>query len=345
MRQVVVASFDDITTERVPAPSPGPGEALVHSTLVGICGSDLHAAQGRHPHIPLPYRPGHEAVGVVRQLGPGATGVQVGDRVVVEPNLYCGTCPPCEEGRYNICRELAVFGCQTAGAMSDLFTIPAHRLHTLPDALSDTAAALVEPAATAVHAVRRAGDLDGRRVAVLGAGPIGLLVLAVARRAGARCVSSDPLEGKRRLAEGAGALAGVPSGAADFTEQVHKALDGPADVVFDCVATEPSMAQATALVAKGGTVMVVGVPAGPVAVRLDLVQDWEIQVTGNLMYVRDDMREALAMAASGEIPTRELVTATYPLDQAGDAFRAAREPGQTKVLVRVGEEDGTAPRS
>ncbi|MGP3987299.1 zinc-dependent alcohol dehydrogenase [Streptomyces sp. 3N207] len=337
IRRVLVRSLDDITIEQVPAPVPGSDELLVRATVVGVCGSDTHAAAGHHPFIDLPYRPGHEAVGVVAATGEGAEDFAPGDRVIIEPNLYCGTCPQCRSGRYNICQELKVFGCQTPGAMTDLFTIAADRVHRVPDGMTDIEAALVEPLATPVNAVAKAGDLTGRTVAVLGAGPIGLLTLIAARHAGAaRIAVTDPLESKRDRALRLGAAVAVPAEAPDLAEQVHSVLGGPVDVVFDCVAREQSMAQAVDLVAKGGHVVVVGVgAAGTTPIRLDLVQDREIRIEGTLMYTAEDYRTAISLIASGAVDVGEMVTATYGLGDAGKAFAAAVDPEHVKVLVTV----------
>ncbi|MFI1031359.1 zinc-binding dehydrogenase [Streptomyces sp. NPDC020951] len=338
-RRVLVRSIDDITLEEVPAPVPGDDELLIRSTVVGVCGSDTHAALGHHPFIDLPYRPGHEVVGVVTGAGKGAEDFAPGDRVIVEPNLYCGECAQCRSGRYNICEQLKVFGCQTPGGMADLFTIPADRVHRVPEGMTDLQAALVEPLATPVHAVAKAGDLSGRTVAVLGAGPIGLLVLTAARHAGAaRIVVTDLLDTKRDRAVRLGADAGLPADAADLTAQAHVALGGPADVVFDCVAREQSMAQAIDLVAKGGQIIVVGVGApGTTPIRLDLVQDREIRIEGTLMYTADDYRTAMSLITSGAIATDDIVTATFPLEDAGKAFAASLDPEHVKVLVTMTE--------
>ncbi|GAA2570192.1 alcohol dehydrogenase catalytic domain-containing protein [Streptomyces roseoviolaceus] len=337
IRRVLVRSIDDITVEHIPAPTADEGELLVRTAVVGVCGSDTHAAQGRHPFMSLPYHPGHEAVGVVAATGPGVDGFAPGDRVVVEPNLFCGRCPQCRTGRYNICQELKVFGCQTPGAMTDLFTIPADRVHGVPAGMTDLEAALVEPLATPVHAVAKAGDLTGRAVVVLGAGPIGLLVLAAARHAGAAAIAvTDLLPGKRDRALRLGADAALPADAADLTEQARQALGGPVDVVFDCVAREQSMAQATDVVTKGGRIIVVGVgAAGTTPVRLDLIQDREISVEGTLMYTAEDYRTALALISSGAVDTDEIVTATFPLEEAAKAFAASLAPEHVKVLVTV----------
>ncbi|MBA2946884.1 zinc-dependent alcohol dehydrogenase [Streptomyces himalayensis] len=337
IRRVLVRSIDDITVEQIPAPVAGDGELLVRTTVVGVCGSDTHAALGHHPFMPLPYRPGHEAVGVVAAAGPNADGFAPGDRVIIEPNLYCGQCPQCRSGRYNICQELKVFGCQTPGAMTDLFSISADRVHRIPEGMTDIEAALVEPLATPVHAVAKAGDLTGRRVVVLGAGPIGLLVLAAARHAGAAKIAlTDLLPGKRDRALRLGADAALPADAPDLADRAREALGGPADVVFDCVAREQSMAQATELVTKGGTIIVVGVgAAGTTPIRLDLVQDREIRIEGTLMYTADDYRTAIALLASGAVDTDEIVTATFPLEEAAKAFAASIAPDHVKVLVTV----------
>ncbi|MFF3542082.1 zinc-binding dehydrogenase [Streptomyces platensis] len=337
IRRVLVRSLADITLEQVPAPVPGDDELLVRTTVVGVCGSDTHAAAGHHPFIDLPYHPGHEAVGTVAAAGSGADGFAPGDRVIVEPNLYCGRCAQCRSGRYNICQELKVFGCQTPGAMADLFTIPADRVHRVPDGMTDFQAALVEPLATPVHAVAKAGDLTGRSVAVLGAGPIGLLTVIAARHAGAaRVAVTDLLPGKRERALRLGADTALPAAAPDLVAQAHAALGGPADVVFDCVAREQSMAQATGLVAKGGHIVVVGVgAAGATPVRLDLVQDREIRIEGTLMYTSEDYRAAMSLIASGAVDPADFVTATYALEDAARAFTASLDPEQVKVLVTV----------
>jgi L-iditol 2-dehydrogenase len=335
-RRVVVSSVDDVIVERVERPTPAPGEVLVRTTVVGICGSDIHAAHGRHPFISLPMRPGHEVVGVVEDVGDGVDSGLRGNRIVVEPNLACGKCPPCLAGRYNICATLDVFGCQTPGGMADYFTIAADRVVPLPDDLDDRWAALVEPAATPVHAVRRAGDLHGRRVAVLGAGPIGLFVTLAALEAGAnRVVAADLIPSKRALAVKLGAHCSFDPAAEGATEDGLAALGGKADVVFDCVSRESTVRLAIQLLEKGGAIMIVGVPAGPIVVDLDLIQDREISLMGNLMYVREDVLHAIELLRKKSFDFGDVASAQYDIEEAGAAFRASDTPEQVKVLVTV----------
>lgn len=343
-RRIVVNGLHDVVVETVTEPVPVAGEARVRTTVVGICGSDLHAASGHHPFIDLPYRPGHEAVGVVEAVGPGVDESWIGRRVAIEPNLACGHCTQCRSGRYNICRELQVFGCQTPGALADSFTIAEDRMVRLADELDDRHAVLIEPLATPVHAVRRAeetvGDLRDRPVVVIGAGPIGLFALLAARHAGARVIVADLLESKRDRAERLGAAGTFDPTAPDAIAAARRLLGGPPAVVIDCVARESSVAQAVELVDKGGAIMIVGVAAGATPVPLDLIQDRELTLIGSLMYVREDFIAALDMLASGAVPVDEIISAEFDLEHSAEAFAASADAENVKVLVTVGSDPG-----
>ena len=335
MRRVVVYP-GRIAVEAADIPAPGPNEVLVRTLVAGVCGSDLHAARGRHPFVPLPYRPGHEIVGVVEAAG---SRWAPGQRVIVEPDLPCWTCKMCTTGRENLCENLQFFGCGYAqGGMADYFTLAANRLHPVPDALDDNTAALIEPLSTPVHAVRLAGDVAGRSVAILGAGTIGLFTLAVLRahRAG-KVVSTDPNLAKRQRAEALGADVTIDAGAPDVTGQVREALGGSADIVFDCVATQSSLDQAIAIADKGGTVMVVGVPAGEVTIPLPIVQDHQIRIQGSATYLPEDYAESAGLLGRSVIRASDFVTATRPLARVAEAFELAASGQHVKVLVTVGE--------
>jgi threonine dehydrogenase-like Zn-dependent dehydrogenase len=343
-RRIVVKALDDVVTETVPEAAPAAGEVRVRTTVVGICGSDLHAACGHHPFIDLPYRPGHEAVGVVDAVGTEVDESWIGRRVTIEPNLTCGTCTQCRAGRYNICRELLVFGCQTPGALADTFTIGVDRLVGLPMVLDDRHAILIEPLATPVHTVRRAaevvGDLRDRPVVVIGAGPIGLFALLAARHAGARVVVADLLDSKRARAERLGAVGSFDPTAPDAIESARRLLGGPAAVVIDCVSRESSVAQAVELVDKGGAIMIVGVADGATPVPLGLIQDREIALIGSLMYVREDFTAALDLLASGAVPVDEIISAEFDFEHSAEAFAASADAENVKVLVTVGDDSG-----
>lgn len=336
MRRVIV-SQESIDVVRVPVPTPTPTEVLVRTTVSGVCGSDTHAAHGRHPFLPLPYRPGHEVVGVVESVGAEVTRVRTGDRVTVEPTLPCWDCKMCRTGRQNLCENLGFFGCgHDQGGMADFFTIPADRLHQLPDDLDDFEAALIEPLATPVHAARLAGDLKGKKVVVLGAGTIGLLVMKVARHHGAQTiVMTDMLASKRERAKRLGADVTVNGGGPDVVGAVRSALGESADVVFDCVATQQTVDQAITLALKAGTVVIVGVAERDVRVPLPVIQDQQVRLQGSATYLPEDFEEAQQIIRSGAVTANDFITRRVPLDRVAEAFALSSEGEQVKVVVTV----------
>jgi trehalose-phosphatase len=342
MRRVVVYP-GRIAVEAAEVPVPGPAEALVRTLAVGVCGSDLHAAHGTHPFVSLPYRPGHEVVGVIEAAGSAAAAVSPGQRVIVEPDLPCWTCKMCTSGRENLCENLQFFGCGYAqGGMADYFTLAANRLHPVPEEFDDHTAAIIEPLSTPVHAVRLAGDIAGRSVAVLGAGAIGLFTLAVLRAHGAgKVVSTDPNLAKRERAQALGADATIDARTPDVAGQVREVLGGSADIVFDCVAVQSSMDQAIAIADKGGTVMVVGVPARDVTVPLPIVQDHQIRIQGSATYLPQDYSESAGLHRRRAVITDPLRAALpaglVALDFDGTLAPISPRPGDARPLAGVEE--------
>jgi 2-desacetyl-2-hydroxyethyl bacteriochlorophyllide A dehydrogenase len=339
MRQVVVTAEDGATVRRAPIPVPLPGEALVQMISTGVCGSDTHALHGLHPFITLPYFPGHEVIGVVQAVAEGVDQVDVGHRVVVEPTLPCWQCKQCKAARQNLCENLQVFGCvYSQGGMAEWFTIPANRLHVVPDELDDAQAILIEPLSTPVHAVRLAGPVENRTVAILGAGTIGLLVLATVLHLGAgRVVVTDMLESKRARALTLGAHAAVDAGRPDAVEAVRQALGESADIVFDCVAIQHTVGQAIGMALNGGTVVIVGVPTGNVTVPLAMIQDHQVRIQGTAMYLPEDYRESMDILLAGQVQAKDFITGSYPMEQVAEAFAASAGGEHIKVIVTAAD--------
>ncbi|WP_347708846.1 alcohol dehydrogenase catalytic domain-containing protein [Meiothermus sp. CFH 77666] len=304
-----------------PYPTPGPGEALLKPLAVGVCGSDLHVYEGLHPFVRYPVYPGHEVAAQVLAVGPEAEPGWVGARVALEPSLTCGHCPQCRSGRYNICQNLRVMGFQAPGAMSSVFVAPIEKLHRLPETLSAEQGAMVEPLAVAVHAVALTA-VQGREVAVLGAGTIGLLVGQVAQAYGAASVEVvDPLEPRRRFAEELGLRSKSPDAS-------HY------EVIFECVGNEKALEGAIQACHKGGEVVVAGVFGRPACISAGLVQDWELTLRGSLMYTFRDYQEALRLLAQGCVRVEPLITHRFPLGEAQEAFAAAlRREEAVKVIL------------
>ncbi|MCM4083191.1 zinc-dependent alcohol dehydrogenase [Paractinoplanes hotanensis] len=333
--QRVIVSDGGVSVVAAEVPQPGPGEVLVRTAVAGVCGSDTHALAGSHPFIELPYAPGHEVCGTVEAVGPAVTAAVVGQRVTLEPFLPCWECKQCLAGRQNICERLRFFGCaHDQGGMAELFTVDQRRLHVIPDALDWATAAFIEPLGTPVHAIGLAEGVRDKAVAILGAGTIGILMAQVARAYGAkRIVMTARSAASRERALAFGADAAVDATAPDAVALVREALGESADVVFDCVAEQSTTDQALALVMKGGTVVVVGVPPADVSIPLPLIQDAQLRIQGSATYLPGDFTEAMRLLESGEVDVSAMVTAVHPLADAAAAFADAASGRHLKVLL------------
>lgn len=345
-RQVLVTAPGVVEIHESPLPVPDAGEILVRMRAVGICGSDVHAFHGRHPFIPFPYHPGHEVLGTVEAAAADVS-LPVGTRVVIEPILACRNCKYCLDGRYNLCTTISFFGCSApTGGMADFFTIPADRAVPVPAELDDRQAVLIEPLATPVHAVELSGgDLRGKNVAILGAGTIGLLTLAAARRKGAtRITVSDVSPEKRDLAIKLGADSAFDASTPNLVETMRMDLGTSADIVFDCVAIQGTVDQAVKLALKGGTVVIVGVPAHPVTIPLPEIQDMQVRIQGSATYTRADYDQAIALISEGAVCPDDFITAAYPLSEVAAGLKDASSGKQVKVIITAdGHPASSAP--
>lgn len=326
MKRVIIREPHNIEVFEDTLGEVQPGEAAIDIQAIGICGSDLHTAEGLHPFVPsYPVLPGHEVAGVVRAVGSPSDEGLVGKHVALEPSLFDTPRGPgrWQEGRYNISGDLRVMGFQTPGAMAEQFIAPIHRLHVLPDDFSVDLGAFVEPTAVAVHAVRLPGSVSGMDVGVVGAGTIGLLVAQVARAYGAASVCiADIAESRQGIARELGfdAVAELPQNSMD--------------VVFECVGVEAALRSSMLACRKGSTVVITGVFGSDTTLPISLVQDWELRLLGTLMYVGDDYKEAIRLLHAGHVQVDKIITHRYPLADAVEAFEVALKRGDVlKVML------------
>ncbi|MGE5588059.1 MAG: zinc-dependent alcohol dehydrogenase [Clostridia bacterium] len=337
MRAVRLVDVRQLEYVEVPIPQPPAGWVRIKVMAVGLCGSDQHAFSGEHPFVKPPIILGHEVGGVVDAVGENVSSVQVGQHVTFEPQVPCWHCTNCLQGRYNICDNLRVIGCVGYdGGYADYVVVPERSVFPVPEDWTFGRAAMLEPAAVAVHAVDVGQVRPGTRVIVIGGGTIGLLVAQVATCAGAsHLVVIEPMESRARFAEEMGVGFVISAVGEPATEKALSVLgSGRFDVVFDCVANEMTLSQSLELVNKGGRIVVVGVPAGVVATNFAYIQDREIQVAGTLMYTRTDFIRTARMIERHQIDVDRLVTHRFPLSEAHRAFEAAsRGVGVMKVQL------------
>lgn len=333
MQRVRLAAPHVVTIEEVDPPAPASGEALVQVDVVGICGSDLHAYHGRHPFVSLPVVPGHEFAGTVVAVGDGVDHGWAGRRVTAVPSLICGKCYNCRHGRYNVCNELRVLGCQADGAMAEFVRVPASMLVELPDIISFETGALIEPLAVAAGALHRAQMVAGRRAVVFGAGTIGLFVTQVAKAHGAReVIVVEPQAHRRDLALELGADVAIDPTHDDVVAWAHH-IYGPdgIDLSFECVGIAATVNTAIRVNRKGTRVVVVGVFEEDASIAIGLVQDREIELVGTLMYRREHFEEAIWLLQSGKVQAAPLVTQRFRLAQAAQAFAQLTQEGSKAI--------------
>lgn len=319
-----------------PAPTPGAGEVLLRIQRIGVCGSDIHVFHGKHPYTSYPVVQGHEFSAVVEAVGPGVEGIEPGCKVTALPQVVCGRCPPCLRGDEHICDVLKVQGFQAPGCAQQLWVTAADKVVELPDSFSFEQGALVEPISVAVHAVARAGHLQGRRAVVLGAGPIGNLVAQAARASGAQILITDLSDHRLDIARRCG-LPNTSNPSREDLQTASRRVFGAQgfDLAFECVGVEATLTAATESLAKGGTLVVVGVFGDKPRMDLGLVQDRELRIIGTLMYQRPDYEQAVSWVASGDIITEPLMSEHFPMDRYLDAYRYIDEKRDQTMKVFI----------
>ena len=341
MLQQVMTAPGVIEFREVPVPQPGPGQVLVKIEKIGVCGSDIHVYHGEHPFTKYPITQGHEVSGTVERLGEGVAGFSLGQKVTIQPQVVCGKCWPCRNGKYNLCEELKVMGFQTTGVASHYFAVDEEKVTPLPETMSLDEGAMIEPLAVAVHAVRRAGDVRDKDICVLGAGPIGILVAQAAKGLGARKVMvTDVSDLRLQKAKECGADVCVNTREKDFgTEFV--ACFGPdkADVIYDCAGNNVTMGQAIQYARKGSTIILVAVFATRGDVDLAVLNDHELDLNTSMMYRSEDYLTAIDLVNQGKVQLTPLISKHFAFRDYLKAYQYIDENREStmKVIINVQE--------
>jgi len=325
----------ELELREIPDPVPTTDEAVVRVRAVGVCGSDTEAFIGRHPLPNYPRLPGHEFAGEVAAVAPGWAGPPIGTRVAVDPALSCGECYACRQGRHNCCANVSIGGVHRPGAMAEYTLCRASQLYPIPDSMTFAAAATVETLSIGWQAAARAGVREGDRVVVLGAGPIGLCCMMMARLRGARVLVSEPLGWRRALAGELGAEACADPKAEPVSEKVQAFTSGyGAHVVMDATGEVEGAELAFRLVGSAGRVAILTLLDEPVRVNPWQLVRQELTVVGSRLSLAD-FGELVGLAASGKAPLDRLVSHRYAFEDAPKAFANShdRPAGFVKAVV------------
>lgn len=339
MLQQVMTAPGKIEFREIEMPVPKAGEVLIRIMKIGVCGSDIHVWHGKHPFTSYPVTQGHEVSGEIAALGAGVENLEVGQKVTIQPQVVCGKCYPCRHGKYNLCETLKVMGFQTTGVASEYFAVDAAKVTPLPQEMSFDEGAMIEPLAVAVHAVRKFGDMQGMRVAVLGAGLIGILVAQAAKGMGAESVLITDISDLRlEKARQCGVDFCVNTREADFGEALVSSF-GPdkADVIYDCAGNNVTMGQAIRCARKGSTIILVAVFAGMAEVDLAVLNDHELDLNTTMMYRNEDYLEAIELVRAGKVDLKPLISKHFAFRDYAEAYRYIDENRETtmKVIIDV----------
>jgi (R,R)-butanediol dehydrogenase / meso-butanediol dehydrogenase / diacetyl reductase len=349
MKAAVWYAKEDIRVEDAKDPVPGPGEAKVRIKACGICGSDLHEFRSGPFIIPGKPHPltgkaggpvilGHEFSGEVVAAGDKVTRFKVGDRVVSNPLIFCGDCHYCRRGLHIMCTRLGTYGFAANGAFAEYGVFRENALLKIPESVSDEMGAFVEPLAVAIHAVKRSRMKIGDAVAVVGAGPIGLLVLQACRAGGSGPVYViEPMRDRREIALKTGATAALDPTKVDVGKEIGK-LTGElrADVAFECVGNQSAFDTAVKVTGRRGMVCIVGLALKPVEVPFARLWGHEKEITFSSGYEDDDFPAAISFLETKRVDVLPLISSKIGLDDlVGKGIRPLMEQPDRNIKILV----------
>lgn len=315
--------------------APAEGEVQIAVAYTGICGTDLTIAHGgMDGRVKSPWPIGHEMSGTIAAIGAGVDGWAVGDKVTVMPLDWCGQCPACTAGNTHICHNLTFVGIDSPGSLQDRWNVKAGWLVRLPQDMDLRTAALVEPVAVAVHDVNRAQVAAGDKVAVIGGGPIGLLIAIIARHRGAEVLLSEVARARLELAADFG-FATVDPASDDLDDVVGRWTGSAgADIAFEVSGSVPGVKAMTDVLRRRGTGVIVGIQ--PKAPPVDVFGIFwkELSIIGARVYERADFEEAVKLVADGTIPAEALISDVMPLSETAAALRRL-DSGENVVKLLI----------
>ena len=323
----------------LPTPHAGPGELVLRNQVCGVCGTDVHIYHGEpgSADVNPPVVLGHEYSGEVVEVGEGVTGFAVGDHVTVDPNIYCGHCAYCQNGKKQLCPSMEAIGVTRDGGFAQYSRIPASQAFKLEPTVPWEAAAMAEPLACCLHGIDLAGIQVGDKVCVVGGGAIGLLMVQLAKLSGAsQIVLSEPNEKRRQVGLQLGANTALDPTRPDSQEAFAQVLDGGANVVIECVGNVPAVKSAFQFAGKGATVLLFSVPKVDATFDLPLFDVYKKELTIKGSFVNPDTHaRAVALINSGKVDFGPIITHRFTLDQLPEAIAMQMSDASIKVVVEA----------
>ena len=310
-------------------PQAGENEALIKVRSAGICGSDIGAFRGTNGLVTYPRIIGHEVAGEILSIPEhNKKGLKAGDHVIVDPYLYCGSCYPCSIGRTNCCTDLKVLGVHAEGGMSEYFVHPADMLWKLPKDMPWELAPIAEPLTIALHGIHRGGLKAGEHVAIIGAGPIGILAAVAAIAYGAHPIMIDLVDERLEAARKLGVRYTVNSGREDTAAKVSEYTGGRmAELVMECSGANPAVRSALDLVSNAGRITLTGWPKKETPLPTDVITKKEVDIRGARTSA-NEFEEAIDLIHTGKVDARKILTKVVTIKEApGTIIDLEKNPG------------------
>ncbi len=351
MKAAILVKPENMEVHEVPVPEPSYGWVRIKVKACGICGSDMHYYKGNYPELEtgsiiekrvLGKTYGHEATGIVDKPGEGVAGLMIGDRVAVIPPFPCMKCQYCQVGLYEDCKDLKIIGYDYPGGFAEYMNVPASNLFVIPKNISFEEAATLDALTVGVHAVHRGGVSISDRVAVLGAGAIGIALIAVAKKAGAREIfvtAKHPLQ--RKIVEKMGVSKIYDPGEKDLTEKIiSDAGSMGVDCVLESVGVKGEVLEfGVSILRKGGKLVFTGLFEEKVNISFweILIKDATITASGafGMWNLVPEFHLAVEMLKNGEFPAKDIITHKFKLDKINDAFQQKLKPGERDKTIKV----------
>ena len=322
MKVLVLDQPTKLIYQQRPTPFPAPAEAVIKIITVGICGTDIHAWSGQQPFFSYPRVLGHEICGEIISLGNQATGWRIGQRVTVMPYLSCHHCGACLSGKTNCCENISVIGVHQDGGFSEFLSVPVSNLLAVDD-VAPEAAALIEPFAISAHAVRRAAIAPDDPLLVVGAGPIGLGVAAIAKADGAQVVVADTSAERRRHVERVLELPALNPLDDQFEARLRGQFGGMlAAKVIDATGSAQAMNHAVNLIRHGGSIVFVGLFKGDLQFSDPEFHKKETTLMGSRNATEEDFVKVGRLMATGAITAQMMLTHHFDFDSLAEDYEA-----------------------
>ncbi len=338
MRAIKIDSPNKIVIEEIEKPILTLGNAIIEVKAMGICGSDVHAYAGKSPNVTYPIVIGHETAGIVVEIDKdNEYGIKVGDKVVLDPYMYCGECYPCSQGRTNCCESLKCLGVQTTGSMSEFFAHPTKQLVKVPQDMDWESLAVVEPLVIALHAIHRCELKENEHIAIIGAGAIGMLIGMAAKAYGATPIMVDIVEERLELAKEFGINYTVNPIKSDGVEEMKKITSGRmAECVVEASGSIAGIRNTLDYAATTGRIALTGWPKEEVKLPTALITRKELQIRGSRTGVGSEFKESIDLIYSGKVDAKKIISKVTSFEELPKAIKHLDEnPGDWLKVVAM----------